>query len=686
MREELTIIPSTNLKEVSATDIDAVIEKVVLDSKGNFEELSELALECSSLLSSAESESTALSEQGTFKRLIGGITGKNDKLRNAILKNNTNALYAAQQAINRVMVECTNNRKLALAVNDRLSDYYLELREKQNGISANVQMIRETLVDFYSQYKEDLLMQEQKISSIENCLKERCQSCNAEIHNWETVCPYCGTIQSLKNKELSSEARKTLEKLSDVVKDKSDYEDIIWSEVAKKRARVLRKVKLIGELGKLPGYTDEIISDIDDLINKCKNEEFQIAIVGEVKAGKSYLMNALIGKEIASVNVTPETAVLTKFRAANGYHVKVQFYKEKEWRKFRKSIEQSQKKLKELIANPEIHKLEEEYVNHEDLYIECRDLDELRCMVKNYTSAETLEHIFVSEVEVGIAMDVFNMPKEVVFVDTPGLHDPVKYRANITRNYINKADALLIAVPVRSQSEPAYKVITKALECTDKNKSFIIATQIDELNKEECDRCISVWIEHLVEGGFYSNRKEAFRRVIQTSAKMELLLEKWISLEDDKRNDVRYFSIDDYGKFEGYVKKVLNVRKYEIENLPYNETDICSIKNDDGIDILRKKLERTLIDKHKELKITGIEDSYDKFRTRLTKICNSVVKNEQKSINYAEKSVDELNYQLQIARKEKNSIEQTNQEIINAAELLKKEINNIITMLEKKGV
>ncbi len=685
MANELTIIPSAMLTDISVGDINAVITKMVADSKENFEELSELTLECTSLLASAESKSTALSEQGIFKRLIGGITGKNDKLRDAILKDNTNALYAAQQVINCVMHECTNNRKLFLAVNDRISDVYLDLKVNQNEIASSVLMVRKAIVAFYSQYKEELLEQEKRISSIENCLKEQCQSCHAKIPIWETVCPYCGNIHSLKNKELSPEAYRTLEKLSDVVKDKSDYEDIIWSEIAKKKARVLRKIKLMGELGRLPGYTEEIIRDIDDLINKCKHEEFQIAIVGVVKAGKSYLMNALIGKEIASVNVIPETAVLTKFRAAYENYVKVQFYKTKEWKKFRKSVEQSKKKLKELIATPEVHKLEEEYVNHEDIYIECKDLEELRSMVKNYTSADSAEHLFVSEVEVGIAMDVFHMPKEVVFVDTPGLHDPVKYRADITKKYINRADALLIAVPIKSQSEEAYEIITKALECTDKNKSFIIATQIDAVKKDECDTCISPWIENLVEGGFYSNEKEALRRVIKTSAKMELLLEKWISIDDDKRNDKSYFSNDDYDDLEAYVKKVLDLRKYDIDNLPYNESDIKSIKSDDGIDKLRKKLDETLIKKHKALKISGIEDTYNRCKLRLNMICNSAIRNEQNTISFVEKSVEELNYQLQLAKNEKSSVEQTNQEIQNSANQLRIEINNVISLLERKG-
>ena len=79
------------------------------------EEICELTLECTTLLSSAESRSTALSNQGVFRRLIGSITGKNRKLQNAILQDNTNALYAAQGVINRVMLVMHEQQKTIIS-------------------------------------------------------------------------------------------------------------------------------------------------------------------------------------------------------------------------------------------------------------------------------------------------------------------------------------------------------------------------------------------------------------------------------------------------------------------------------------------------------------------------------------------------------------------------------------------
>ena len=47
------------------------------------------------------------------------------------------------------MLECTNNRKLLLAVNERINGLYLELKESQNDIAATVLMTRQAIVAFY---------------------------------------------------------------------------------------------------------------------------------------------------------------------------------------------------------------------------------------------------------------------------------------------------------------------------------------------------------------------------------------------------------------------------------------------------------------------------------------------------------------------------------------------------------
>ena len=81
MAEELRIISSDLLTDVSKDEVNELIEQMIEKSKNNMEEICELTLECTTLLSSAESRSTALSNQGVFRRLIGSITGKTENYK-----------------------------------------------------------------------------------------------------------------------------------------------------------------------------------------------------------------------------------------------------------------------------------------------------------------------------------------------------------------------------------------------------------------------------------------------------------------------------------------------------------------------------------------------------------------------------------------------------------------------------
>lgn len=114
--------PSEHLTAAYAGEIDKVISEMLRQSRDNYAQIEELALECSSALTSAQAKATGLSEQSVFRRLWNLVTGKNERLRTAIEEDRAAAQYAMQQAINSVLKECTQNRLLALAVKSKLEN------------------------------------------------------------------------------------------------------------------------------------------------------------------------------------------------------------------------------------------------------------------------------------------------------------------------------------------------------------------------------------------------------------------------------------------------------------------------------------------------------------------------------------------------------------------------------------
>ena len=687
MIDELSIIPSEVLTNVSKTEVNELINELVEKSKNNMEEICELTVECTTLLASSESKSKALSNQGVFKRLVGSITGKNQKLQSAILQDNSNALYAAQEIINRVMLECTYNRKLLLAVNDRVSDLYLELKENQNDMAATVLMTRQAIVAFYKKYQENILAQDKRINRIEEYAKVRCPKCQSELLSWQKVCPYCGYIHPLKVEGVSDETNRILSQISNVIKDNEFSEDIIWDLTAKKTERVLRKVKTLAEIGKLPGYTEELNTDVENLIAKCKDAEFQIAVVGVMKAGKSFLMNALIGAEIASVEVNPETAALTKFRSANGYYVIVKFHSKTQWEKLRESAKNSKKAGKDSLVsrlgNPETKKMESEWVNHKEIKITCQNLEDLQEPVKKFTSSQTMEHLFVSEVEVGVDKSIFNMPKEVVFVDTPGLKDPVKYRSDITRKYIKKADAVLIALKPGPFTAEGLEIVTTVLDCTETDKAYIVGTQKDLNNETDCEKYVNNWVEHLVNAKRYSDERKVRNRIILTSAKMDLLVNRWHALSEKEKENEECFSVNDYNDLENYSAKVIQTRRFNLVQM--SEENFDRILDSTGISVLRNKLESSLIMNYRKLKMEDIKRAFIRCKKQISTLSKNAIEQKENSIELAMVGVEALNSKLSSMNGERERLRQEGQDLKRDAEKLENVIRNKIKLLEGKG-
>lgn len=51
--------------------------------------------------------------------------------------------------------------------------------------------------------------------------------------------------------------------------------------------------------------SERLTKQLNAFLKKCEKPEFHIALVGAIKAGKSSLINAILGEELASTEVTP---------------------------------------------------------------------------------------------------------------------------------------------------------------------------------------------------------------------------------------------------------------------------------------------------------------------------------------------------------------------------------------------
>lgn len=235
---------------------------------------------------------------------------------------------------------------------------------------------------------------------------------------------------------------------------------------------------------------DEERDDIKKQKERLDNPDLQIAIVGTIKAGKSTFINALLQDNIATTDVTPETASLTKFIYKEENKLLVKFYDEKEWKKILADIEKSEKEDKGKVFKEEFESsgaknIESQYIGKSDETIEVSNIEDLKNKVEKYTSKSSPINYFVKELTVYLNNE--NMLKDVTIVDTPGLDDLIAIRSNKTKDYIKEANAVIVCVDSKKLEGKEYTTITQVFENVgeDKYKVMILGTQIDSLNKPE---------------------------------------------------------------------------------------------------------------------------------------------------------------------------------------------------------
>lgn len=234
--------------------------------------------------------------------------------------------------------------------------------------------------------------------------------------------------------------------------------------------------------------------------------DLQIAIVGTIKAGKSTFINALFEENIASTDVTPETASLTKFRYSTKNKLEIKFYNKTEWDELWESVKKSEKENKGKVFKEEFESsgaenIKNDYIGASDKIEEVSNIEELKNKVKEYTSKNSKIHYFVKELTVYLNNE--NMHKNVTIVDTPGLDDVVDYRSKITRDYIKRANAVIVCVDSSGLQDKEYTTITQVFENIgdDFYKVMILGTRIDTNNnpKEAWEKQIEEWKKYLKE-------------------------------------------------------------------------------------------------------------------------------------------------------------------------------------------
>ncbi|MEV9498115.1 dynamin family protein [Aliarcobacter butzleri] len=231
----------------------------------------------------------------------------------------------------------------------------------------------------------------------------------------------------------------------------------------------------------------EILDELENTHNYLNDQKFSIGITGVMNAGKSTMLNALMGREILGSAVVPETANLTIVKHNQTDNAKVYYWNEQEWDRIKKSASQLES-MKDFVeeTNRIFGDNLKNYIRPVSRFdeIDIKDLS-------SYTSAEASgkKCNLVKYVELGSKLDFLSDGIEIV--DTPGLDDPVIQREEITKEYISQCDMMIHLMNV-SQSATLKDVefIIDALLYQNISKLLVVITRADTVSKEQLDEVI----------------------------------------------------------------------------------------------------------------------------------------------------------------------------------------------------
>lgn len=407
-----------------------------------------------------------------------------------------------------------------------------------------------------------------------------CGSCGHPIESHQLVCSFCGALSKsfpyeLVDFDIEKKCMAEVEELAKIIKESNCYDDDWLYQELDDKFRKMKKIKNIaykamkdkGEENapvyrKIYGLTQKFFSDY-------RKRRIEIAVVGTVKAGKSSLINALIGTRLASVDPTPETSILVKYRTTSeGNYLKINFYTEAQWNKLW-STAKNATVFRNEYDRLGAENIKYEYLNKPQKYITCSS-EELPRIMMEWSKSDAPKHFFVKEIEVGYQSDT--IPHDVFLVDTPGLSDPVRYRSDITRRYIKRSDWILACITGENLScQPEFNFLSKVISNKggDVSKIFVVATKKDMLTNAEGEKKEKEFLIRL--GELYNNDSMAVSRFAFVAAEVHLMTTQviqGINLEPEEKKKFKkaLLEIDEDLEFSDVSRKADDILKYASVN------------------------------------------------------------------------------------------------------------------------
>lgn len=499
----------------------------------------------------------------------------------------------------------------------------------------------------------------------------KCTGCSREIRDNAYFCPVCGKFLREDMVKDSDLIKKYEEKMLQAIQEVENKKhlDITWDVTVDKYVRMIEKMQAILSMREFEsGAQNTLINRTKIFMDRCEKPEFHIAFVGTIKAGKSTLINALLGKNYASTSVTPETAVLTKFRhCEEENYVKVTFYSETDWALLWDSISNNADVFKEEYKRLEAEKVKDQWIGHSQEYISASE-DELESVIERWTSSKRAEHYFVKEVEIGL--QGFHMPEEIVFVDTPGLDDAVKYRSDVTRQYIDRANAVFACVKSDALTGPELNTLYRIFSNTSYNpeKVYVIGTQWDSLNnpKKDWEQQKEEWVKYLKRKDAYGKEELAGKNITYAAAYVNNLARDYAELDEDEKYTLQS---------TGFKFRIMP------SDLESRLSDLIELSN---VGEIRRHINQDLVTQYKEYLYKDIQELYMDIKKDICVHFEEIETAQESIMDTATKDISGIRADYEKAKKDLEEVQKYKEQLQNTLKIVREDTKNRIKDLQEK--
>ena len=236
---------------------------------------------------------------------------------------------------------------------------------------------------------------------------------------------------------------------------------------------------------------------------KAHELEFNVAVTGVINAGKSTLLNALLGKKILGASNVPETVNLTVLKYAPEPFARVNFWSEAELKELGIAQDQDDD-IAEIYGDLSV-KFESETAQNLNGKFDadgelaakfespsaseiCSESPASKTVktdeIKRYTSADSKYAKFVKSVELYENLEL--LKDNVRIIDTPGIDDAVALREELVRRFMRECDLMVHLMNVsQSATQKDLDFIVASLQNSHAVRLAVLLTHADVLKEGE---------------------------------------------------------------------------------------------------------------------------------------------------------------------------------------------------------